>query len=721
MDEEMSAPAIPAFDPDKFMAPRTVNPKATAAFDPDAFMAQRSDVPDPGKQLRNEGFVESAWNMITSPLSVVKDALMPHSLAERRKFAEATVNRVADVMQSGTPEQKQALKDEMLMHFPLFGSTAYKVKEGNIAGAAGDIAGMAALAGLAKGTATAADVVPATVARVKAVAVLPEVRAAAKQVTGIGQAYKIADALEAIRKSQQPPTPGQILAREAGHDWANLSLDDQALLEKIAEAKATAGERFVAPERPPMVPGERITPPYDPNAPRGTTLAEQMAAELAARRATAPPVPTAPAEVIGANIPEVLPQRSVPLRPPLATVPEIITQPATAPALPLPEKIPPAAPAAAAIAPIPVEEPAIPTPAQAAARFVQQREAAQMPVEAAQWGPVEAEAEFQRRRQMLTLPEIQDPGRYLYTESGELKSPQLRGAEIKLRNIELKAQRWANALAQRGYQAADIEHIEPGMVSAEDIVKGTAPGWDNVVHDLIGRGLLKKGEKVPNESIPKVIDYMRQIETQAPAAVPAAPAGLPAIGDQVQWTVKGTTNAGTVKTHGAPGDVIPPGYVEIEMPNGKSRIVRADMLEPAAAAPEEPQLPPAAAEAKIPTAGLETTAQGKQAFETAKGGATETTPAVTFNQQMAAFARRLKEIAQSRDVGALRNITSEMEAFRSSGGPKTDLDYKIISSAIDQAHSTLRQVTKGPKTLADMMGAESQVPPKPKRTRKARQ
>src|SRR5215831_15280162 len=125
-------------------------------------------------------------------------------------------------------------------------------------------------------------------------------------------------------------------------------------------------------------------------------------------------------------------------------------------------------------------------------------------------------------------PQIAEPGRTQYTATGEVKSPALRGAEIKLRNIEAKAQRWSQALRALGLTPADVPRIQPGWVSAEAQAAGAAPGWENVMHDLIGRGLLDKGERRPPvESLDRIQELMRNTPAAAKAEFQAAKSAPP--------------------------------------------------------------------------------------------------------------------------------------------------------------------------------------------------
>jgi hypothetical protein len=87
---------------------------------------------------------------------------------------------------------------------------------------------------------------------------------------------------------------------------------------------------------------------------------------------------------------------------------------------------------------------------------------------------------------------------------------------IKAQNVELKAHRYAAALAKAGYTADQVAALEPGHVAAEAIASGQAPGWQNVLHDLIADGLLDiKQRKPPESSLPRILELMREREAAA--------------------------------------------------------------------------------------------------------------------------------------------------------------------------------------------------------------
>ncbi len=206
---------------------------------------------------------------------------------------------------------------------------------------------------------------------------------------------------------------------------------------------------------------------------------------------------------------------------------------------------PPPRPTAAPARPAAAETPlAQQTPAEAQAAFEQAKAAKTIPVEAGAT-PAQVKADFEARQkpkaeevvapppaaaqpQNLSdlmageLPDIKQPGRSPYTESGELKSARQRGQEHKLANIEAKAQRFSDALTAFGMDPADVAKVKEGWVSAADMAKGSPPGWENVMHDLIAKGLLDKSEKrPPGESVPRINQLMQQKQIAKPATAPA--------------------------------------------------------------------------------------------------------------------------------------------------------------------------------------------------------
>lgn len=147
--------------------------------------------------------------------------------------------------------------------------------------------------------------------------------------------------------------------------------------------------------------------------------------------------------------------------------------------------------------------------------------------------PAEAEAQF----------EEQKAGVSPYTETGELKSKTARATEMRTARAEAKAQRWADALSKLGLTAADVERLESGQVSAEALRSGAPAGWDNVMHDLIAKGLLESTERnPPQSSLPRILEILRAAEAKKPAPpVIAAKPGMKAPDLASQIPTKGLT------------------------------------------------------------------------------------------------------------------------------------------------------------------------------------
>lgn len=185
----------------------------------------------------------------------------------------------------------------------------------------------------AKGSGAAAklgDAAESTVASVKRGAAIvsdPEVWRAGVKVLPKGPAMvKLVDEVQRVRGASQSPepvpvteTPGQILAKQSGADWAKLSPDDRMMLEQAAKARQN-----VAAQPQPVTPA--AAPPPQPVQPQAPPPQVQ-------------PVPE-PQPMIGAHPTEpVLPRGNAPVRPPLRS-PQAPPEPTSAtpqgPAAPAP-------------------------------------------------------------------------------------------------------------------------------------------------------------------------------------------------------------------------------------------------------------------------------------------------------------------------------------------------------------------------------------------------
>ena len=245
--------------------------------------------PDPNlESLKSQGFLESALNTIKAPLSMVLDMVTPHPLADRKKYALQLVDRVADVMKNGTPEQRQQLNDQMLAAIP-FGSTVYKAKEGNLAGAAGDIAGMAALGGAANAAGAVRSPVKLGAPRLPS---LPELLAPMKgEGVNVHPGLTQALAYNLMRKAsgiglQSPlkPQPAPVeppLWQQAGAQASPRNVPD---FQPAPQAALPSG-RIPGQPKPAPPPAAPTTPP---------DIAAQLKAEMEASGTLSPPQAPAP-------------------------------------------------------------------------------------------------------------------------------------------------------------------------------------------------------------------------------------------------------------------------------------------------------------------------------------------------------------------------------------------------------------------------------------------
>jgi hypothetical protein len=99
-----------------------------------------------------------------------------------------------------------------------------------------------------------------------------------------------------------------------------------------------------------------------------------------------------------------------------------------------------------------------------------------------------------------------------YTDSGELKSPEVRGAEIKQANIEAKGQRFSQALKKYGISSADYASLPDGTLTPAQIKISGVPGKGNITQVLIKQGFLNPDEVGPNESIPRILFHLQRLE-----------------------------------------------------------------------------------------------------------------------------------------------------------------------------------------------------------------
>lgn len=192
------------------MAPRPaakVGPPAPAVSDPSDWQTldpgdwqEVGGVSPAAQAARSPGFLESAGNVLKGAAVGVYNDLRPHSRAEKQAAANQAVDLGVKSIQ-GTPEEKSFARDQLISGLPL-GGTYLKAREGNYAGAAGDVAGLAAL-GL--GAKIGAD----TAAGVSGAGLKGAVQGATKAVSEIpliGHAIKIPKAAyEGYQTAVNPP------------------------------------------------------------------------------------------------------------------------------------------------------------------------------------------------------------------------------------------------------------------------------------------------------------------------------------------------------------------------------------------------------------------------------------------------------------------------------------------------------------------------------------
>jgi hypothetical protein len=111
----------------------------------------------------------------------------------------------------------------------------------------------------------------------------------------------------------------------------------------------------------------------------------------------------------------------------------------------------------------------------------------------------------------------EEPGRYTHGEEGARKTTLTRAEEVKLFNMQKKAQRFASALREHGIASADLADLN----------------WGDVTQQMIDKGLLKKGEKPPTSTTTLIGSYLQKAESEA---APAAAAPQRLAGVTPYWT-----------------------------------------------------------------------------------------------------------------------------------------------------------------------------------------
>ena len=370
----MSSGAIPNFDDYK---PKQI--KVTGDIPAFDAYVPKSEIPaddhNVRQHLKDEGFLESAWKVIKSPVALLQ------SLASGDYAKEGTADyaRMQELQKSGTPEQKRAFAKEIILKNIPGASTVYKATHGNLPGAAGDVLGAGVLGGIAKapeiaespvGSATGSfargaaetlnnapstpvtknvgralgygagklltgdyaggvatgviggEVGPKVAALPAAIrtglkravetyrqetapprpapawqnaAPAPETPVAAAPVQAAqppalpsGRTVPPADyvppratSVSARRPAPVQETPGQVIARESGQDWAKLSPPDRAMLEQVAKARQNTAAQTQSPPLNPE-PGVESTQPGLTPAPVETPAPAPPVADLTA-------------------------------------------------------------------------------------------------------------------------------------------------------------------------------------------------------------------------------------------------------------------------------------------------------------------------------------------------------------------------------------------------------------------------------------------------------
>ena len=359
-------------------------------------------------------------------------------------------------------DRRTAVRDLLLKNIPL-ASTLYKFATGNVAGGLGDVAPAVAIGATAKlaGPISAAAKVATNPEVVKAgLQVLPKGPAIVNLMNKIGEARGgSTPAPEAAAAS-----PGELLARQAGQDWAKLSADDKAALEAVARGRANAAAQPGATAKPKSAPidADEVSTPRQSAGAR--TLQDMIREELQGAKGTAP---TTPAPRISPDDP-------------------LVTKPFSFGGSDYLRRIEPDE--LKATQPVSTESP------------IKVKSLAQTEAAMAQKAPAPTEA-----------PTSQ------FTAIGERKSPQLRAAEITGANVADKAERWAQALQDSGISSAQAGRIPIGRMSIDQIQKGATPAWGNVLDALQQKGVFDAKETVPATSLPRIIGRLKQMEVHKAA------------------------------------------------------------------------------------------------------------------------------------------------------------------------------------------------------------
>lgn len=468
--------------------------------------------------LKDEGFLDSAWGALKGTIGTIKDMFT----GEYNHRANEMIRRYHELEKSGTPEERRQFAKEGLLQSIPFASTAYKLSQGNVTGAAGDLAGMAALpiavegiprvAGAAR---TAARVVTNPEVVKAGVTVLPKGPAMVK-LYDAAQKVRADAALERAKLERQghPPPDRAPL-------WQGNPEPPPQSAPSFSSAQPPMGMDIEGNMRPgPLPSGRRVGPAPPPNAPpaaiarqpawRGLPQPEAqplpdvrpIATELPSGRIPGQPKPQpeggrAPTAVVapvedmalldglaqslaGKRFVRMSAAEQQGIRD-IAARSQVTQQPQAAGPIPATATAePPAAPVG---------------PGKSLSQMLQEEMAAQRANAMAPAEPIPAPE---------PVGPVIDPKASEFHANGERKSPQFRGAEKTAQNTTAKAQRFAERMHERGVTSQDAAEMQAGRVSEAQIGQGVPPRWGNLADFL--------GENEPKTSVPEIIAELRRME-----------------------------------------------------------------------------------------------------------------------------------------------------------------------------------------------------------------
>lgn len=504
---------------------------------------QPNQPPTTREQLKDQGFWDSAWQSIKAPFAIIGNALS----GGYAKDKQAEFDEYKKLSEDGTPEQKRDFaKDYLLRNIPGL-STAYKAWQGNLGGAAGDVAGIAALGAVAK---TAPKVADAAASTFK-IATNPEVVRAGVAVLPKGQAMlKLADAIKAARKPLTPPP-----SPPPPQGWTGNLPEPPALPPEPVPIPPNAntsmppgwtGTGTILEPAPPPTP--RSAPPWAGNPAPVTPAPESAVEPIPSDLSSGRSVPSPEERIARANTPAdseskilddiaqgmggksyatMTPQDQAIVR----QVAERMKQPPAPPRQPGPparidigKPVPPGKPLSQQIdedlarekAAPPVAEqplPAVEAPAATASPAAPPEvEAPAEPAPAAEVTPGKTVIFIGDKPAVLKSPKAAEIAGQLANEVNPRAPDKIIAA-----SRSAKAARFVEALQKYGIDAESAGQIEPGYVSQAQIQQGVAPRWGNIAEFI--------GEKEPSAATLKEIS--RQMRGKAVPTVPENTANIP--------------------------------------------------------------------------------------------------------------------------------------------------------------------------------------------------